>query len=91
MRDRARVVVIGGGVGGCSILYWLARLGFEDALLVERAKERAPALAAPAYQCISRGAGVIEEHFAGARRALPHQFEAAHLNGGLLARCKDER
>ena len=38
MTDRARVVVIGGGVGGCSILYWLARLGCRDAVLVERAQ-----------------------------------------------------
>jgi glycine cleavage system aminomethyltransferase T/glycine/D-amino acid oxidase-like deaminating enzyme len=37
VRDRARAVVIGGGVGGCSILYWLARLGWDDVLLVERA------------------------------------------------------
>ena len=37
MRNRARAVVIGGGVGGCSILYWLARLGWDDVLLVERA------------------------------------------------------
>ncbi|MGL6279169.1 MAG: GcvT family protein [Gaiella sp.] len=37
MRERARVVVIGGGVGGCSILYWLARLGWDDVLLVDRA------------------------------------------------------
>ena len=37
MRDRARAVVIGGGVGGASILYWLTRLGWEDVLLVERA------------------------------------------------------
>src|SRR5512134_1138775 len=37
MRDQARAVVIGGGVGGASILYWLARLGWEDVLLVERA------------------------------------------------------
>ena len=37
MRDRARAVVIGGGVGGCSIAYWLARLGWDDVLLVERA------------------------------------------------------
>jgi glycine cleavage system aminomethyltransferase T/glycine/D-amino acid oxidase-like deaminating enzyme len=37
VRDRAQAVVIGGGVGGCSILYWLARLGLTDALLVERA------------------------------------------------------
>src|SRR5438132_531018 len=37
MRDRARAVVVGGGVGGCAILYWLARLGWSDVLLVERA------------------------------------------------------
>jgi len=37
MRERARAVVIGGGVGGCSILYWLARLGWNDVVLVERA------------------------------------------------------
>ena len=36
--DRARVVVIGGGIGGCSILYWLARLGLSDAVLVERSQ-----------------------------------------------------
>jgi 4-methylaminobutanoate oxidase (formaldehyde-forming) len=38
MRDRARAVVIGGGVGGCSVLYWLARLGWEEVVLVERAE-----------------------------------------------------
>ena len=37
MRDRARAVVIGGGVGGASILYWLTKLGWDDVLLVERA------------------------------------------------------
>jgi glycine cleavage system aminomethyltransferase T/glycine/D-amino acid oxidase-like deaminating enzyme len=37
VRDRARVVVIGGGVGGCAILYWLTKLGCNDLLLVERA------------------------------------------------------
>ena len=37
MRMQARAVVIGGGVGGCSILYWLARLGWHDVVLVERA------------------------------------------------------
>jgi 4-methylaminobutanoate oxidase (formaldehyde-forming) len=36
--ERARVVVIGGGVGGCSILYWLARFGWSDVALVERAQ-----------------------------------------------------
>ena len=37
MKERARAVVIGGGVGGCAILYWLARLGWSDVVLVERA------------------------------------------------------
>jgi len=36
MRTSARVVVIGGGVGGCSIAYHLARLGWKDVLLVEQ-------------------------------------------------------
>ena len=38
MKSRAQVVVIGGGVGGCSILYWLTRLGWQDVVLVERAE-----------------------------------------------------
>jgi 4-methylaminobutanoate oxidase (formaldehyde-forming) len=37
MKRSARAVVIGGGVGGCSILYWLARLGWDDVVLCERA------------------------------------------------------
>jgi glycine cleavage system aminomethyltransferase T/glycine/D-amino acid oxidase-like deaminating enzyme len=35
--DRARVVVIGGGVGGTSIAYHLAALGWSDVVLLERA------------------------------------------------------
>ena len=38
MKSAARAVVIGGGVGGCSILYWLARLGWDDVVLCERAE-----------------------------------------------------
>ncbi|RVT85659.1 FAD-dependent oxidoreductase [Rhodobacteraceae bacterium CCMM004] len=36
MKSHARVVVIGGGVVGCSVLYHLARAGWSDALLLER-------------------------------------------------------
>jgi 4-methylaminobutanoate oxidase (formaldehyde-forming) len=31
-------VVIGGGVGGCAVAYWLARLGWDDVVLCERAE-----------------------------------------------------
>ncbi len=36
MRSEARVVVIGGGVAGCSLLYHLTKLGWSDVLLVEQ-------------------------------------------------------
>ena len=38
MKTHARAVVIGGGVGGASILYWLTRLGWTDVVLVERSR-----------------------------------------------------
>ena len=33
---QARVVIIGGGVGGCSIAYHLAKLGWSDVVVLER-------------------------------------------------------
>jgi dimethylglycine dehydrogenase len=36
MKSHYRVVVIGGGVVGCSVLYHLAKLGWSDVALVER-------------------------------------------------------
>jgi glycine cleavage system aminomethyltransferase T/glycine/D-amino acid oxidase-like deaminating enzyme len=36
--DRARVVIIGGGVGGASIAYHLAQLGERDVVLVDRSE-----------------------------------------------------
>ncbi|MEM1400082.1 MAG: FAD-dependent oxidoreductase, partial [Pseudomonadota bacterium] len=36
MRDQARVVVIGGGIAGCSALYHLTREGWSDVMLIER-------------------------------------------------------
>ena len=36
MTDHARVVVIGGGITGCAVLYHLAKMGWKDVMLVER-------------------------------------------------------
>ena len=38
MRDQARVVVIGAGVGGASIAYHLAEAGCTDVLVLDRAE-----------------------------------------------------
>jgi len=35
MRSESRVVVIGGGIAGCSLLYHLTKLGWRDVMLVE--------------------------------------------------------
>ena len=36
MKSQARVVVIGGGVVGCSVLYHLTKAGWKDVVLLER-------------------------------------------------------
>ena len=36
MRDRARAVIIGGGITGCSVAYHLARAGWNDVVLLDK-------------------------------------------------------
>ena len=36
MKSRTKVVVIGGGIAGCSTLYHLTQEGWTDVVLVER-------------------------------------------------------
>ena len=36
MKSHTRVVVIGGGVVGCSVLYHLTKAGWKDVVLIER-------------------------------------------------------
>lgn len=36
MQDQARVVIIGGGISGCSIAYHLAKMGWTDVLLLDK-------------------------------------------------------
>ena len=36
IQDKAKVVIIGGGVIGCSVAYHLSKLGWNDIVLLER-------------------------------------------------------
>ena len=36
IQDKARVIIIGGGVIGCSVAYHLSKLGWNDIVLLER-------------------------------------------------------
>ena len=36
MRDSARVVIIGGGIVGCSIAYHLTKMGWTDVIILEK-------------------------------------------------------
>ncbi|MGK0399685.1 MAG: dimethylglycine dehydrogenase, partial [Gammaproteobacteria bacterium] len=38
MRSHVQVVVIGGGVIGCSVIYHLTKLGWKDVMLIERSE-----------------------------------------------------
>jgi len=38
MKSRTKVVVIGGGIAGCSTLYHLTEEGWSDVVLVERGR-----------------------------------------------------
>ena len=38
MKTHTRVAIIGGGVVGCSVLYHLTKLGWNDVMLIERAE-----------------------------------------------------
>jgi len=40
METHAKVVVIGGGVVGCSILFHLAKFGLKDCILLEKSAEK---------------------------------------------------
>jgi len=36
MKDQARVVIIGGGITGCSIAYHLTQMGWKDVVIVDK-------------------------------------------------------
>ena len=70
--SRARVVIVGGGVGGTAIAYWLAQLGERDVVLLDRAELtsgstfHSAGLVGPAARL-----GLADADDDGQRRALP--------------------
>ena len=96
MKQTARAVVIGGGVGGASILYWLTRLGWADVVLVERSRVtsgstvRALATlwsASGTSTCVTKGSKARQHDGAspGAARQLEIQFSLGAFDAHLLA------
>ena len=94
MRTSARAVVIGGGVGGCSILYWLARLGWDDAVLVERADLTSGSTFHSAGLVGQLRSSLSLTDDDGERRSLPHARERGRARrpaGVRSGRCVSPR
>jgi dimethylglycine dehydrogenase len=81
MKTQARVVVIGGGIVGCSVLYHLTRLGWQDVVLVERDELTAGSTWHAAGNCpnfsISWNVMKLQAYSNRLYRALPDEVGAA--------------
>lgn len=54
-KDRYEIVIVGAGIAGASLAYFLTRRGLSDLLLLEREEE-------PGYHSTGRSAGALVEH-----------------------------
>jgi sarcosine dehydrogenase len=95
---QARVVVVGGGIIGCSTAYHLAKLGCSDVLLLERAKLTSGSThhAAGLVGQLRTSAGITQ--LLGHSVALYENIEKEtglatgwKMNGGLRLACTPER
>ena len=98
MRTHYRVVVIGGGVVGCSVLYHLTRAGWTDVLLVERAELTAGSTwhAAGGMHTLNSDPNVakLQAYTIKLYQKLERvsgQSCGIHLNGGLMLAGTPER
>jgi len=94
----ARVVVVGGGIMGCSTAYHLARLGWQDVLLLERARLTSGSTwhAAGLVGQLRAQASITEllGHSVALYRGLEAETGQAtgwKMNGGLRLACSAER
>jgi dimethylglycine dehydrogenase len=98
MKTSARVVVIGGGIVGCSVLYHLAKNGWSDVALIERMELTSGSSwhAAGGLFTITRPNTAAEIHRYSFQiySELEKQFEQScgfHFTGGLnICRTQDE-
>ena len=91
MRTRARVVVIGGGVVGCSVLYHLAKAGWTDVMLIERSELTSGSSwhAAGGFHTLNGDPNVakLQAYTVGLYRELEEvsgQSCGLHLTGGVM-------
>ena len=91
MKSTARVVVIGGGIVGCSVLYHLTKRGWTDVVLLERAELTSGSTwhAAGGMHTFNGDANVskLQKYTIDLYReleALTGQSCGIHANGGLM-------
>lgn len=98
MKAHAQVVVIGGGVIGCSVLYHLGKLGWKDVVLCERKELTAGSSwhAAGGFHALNSDPGVsrLQAYTIGLYReieALSGQDVGLHFTGGLNVAATPDR
>ncbi len=98
MNDAAQVVVIGGGVVGCSVLYHLTRAGWTDVMLLERRELTAGSTwhAAGGMHTLNGDPNVaqLQRYTIELYREIEEisgQDCGVHLTGGLVLADSDER
>ncbi len=91
MKTEARVVVIGGGVVGCSVLYHLAKAGWTDVMLIERSELTSGSSwhAAGGFHTLNGDPNVarLQAYTVGLYQeleALSGQSCSLHLTGGVM-------
>ena len=98
LKSHARVVVIGGGIAGCSTLYHLTREGWNDVVLVERDELTSGSTWHAAAQVTQFGANqtmiALKRHSIDLYRELaadPENPISYHITGGMrLAHTQDQ-